>query len=205
MIKLENIYKKFKQRQVLKNFSLEVKKGEFIAICGASGAGKTTILNLMGQLVKPDQGQVTMFGIKDPTDRQIQKIRQVHLGFVFQNYVLMENESVLENLKISKRYNPDWHIEKVNDVLLDLGLDDSYLTKKIYELSGGEQQRVAIARVLLKKCDLILADEPTGNLDEENKQLIIAIFKKLNAMGKTIVCVTHDNDMAQAADYIVRI
>ena len=205
MIELKNIYKTFKHRQVLDNFSLEVKEGEFIAICGSSGAGKTTILNLMGLLIKPDQGSVSLFGIENPTERQTQKIRQVRFGYVFQNYVLMENETVLENLKISKKYNPDWQHEKVKEALLDIGLDESFLTKKVFELSGGEQQRIAIARVMLKRCELILADEPTGNLDDENKQLIIQLFKQLKSKGKTIVCVTHDHDMAQAADRIIRI
>jgi len=117
----------------------------------------------------------------------------------------MENETVLENLKISKKYNPDWNLEKVNEVLLDVGLDESFLSKKVFVLSGGEQQRVAIARVMLKRCELILADEPTGNLDDENKKLIIHLFKKLKSTDKTIVCVTHNDEMAQAADRIVRI
>ena len=205
MIELKNIHKTFKHRQVLENFSLEVKKGEFVAICGSSGAGKTTILNLIGLLIKPDQGNVSLFGIENPTERLTQKIRQARLGYIFQNYVLMENETVLENLKISKKYNPNWNLEKVNEVLLETGLDESFLSKKVFELSGGEQQRIAIARVMLKRCELILADEPTGNLDDENKKLVIHLFKKLKLMGKTIVCVTHDDEMAQAADRIVRI
>jgi len=205
MIELKNIHKTFKHRQVLENFSLEVKKGEFVAICGSSGAGKTTILNLIGLLIKPDQGNVSLFGIENPTERLTQKIRQARLGYIFQNYVLMENETVLENLKISKKYNPNWNLEKVNEVLLETGLDESFLSKKVFELSGGEQQRIAIARVMLKRCELILADEPTGNLDDENKKLVIHLFKKLKSMGKTIVCVTHDDEMAQAADRIVRI
>ena len=205
MIELKNIDKKFKERQILNHFSLQVSKGEFVALCGPSGSGKTTILNLMGLLIKPDRGQVSLFGIENPNERQIQKIRQEKLGYIFQNYVLMENETVLENLKISKKYNPDWCLEGVNKTLREMGLDESLLSKKVFELSGGQQQRIAIARVMLKRCELILADEPTGNLDDENKRMVIHLFKKLKSMGKTIICVTHDQEMAQAADRMVQL
>jgi len=202
MIQLKNVNKNFKNRPVLENFSLQVDKGEFVAICGPSGAGKTTILNLIGLLIQPDQGEISLCGFENPTERQIQKIRRETLGYIFQNYVLMENETVLENLEISKKYNSDWNIEKVKEILAEIALDESFLSKKVFELSGGEQQRIAIARVMLKRCELILADEPTGNLDTENKRIVINLFKKLKSMGKTIVCVTHDDEMAQAADRI---
>ena len=205
MIELKNIHKKFKERQVLENFSLQIDKGEFVVINGPSGAGKTTILNLIGLLIKPDKGKVSLFGFENPNERQIQKIRQEGLGYIFQNYVLMENETVLENLKISKKYNPDWDIEQVNKALTEIGLDESFLSKKVFELSGGEQQRIAIARVMLKRCELILADEPTGNLDDENKEIVIKLLKKLKSMGKTIVCVTHDDKMSLAADRIIQL
>ena len=205
MIELRNVYKKFKEQQILENFSLQVYKGEFIVIMGRSGAGKTTILNLIGLLIEPDQGEVSLFDISNPNEKQTQKIRREFLGYIFQNYVLMENETVLENLRVGKKHNPNWTLERVNKVLDEIGLDESFLLKRVYTLSGGEQQRVAIARIMLKRCELILADEPTGNLDSKNKSIIIDLFKKMKAQGKTIICVTHDEEMSLAADRVIQI
>ena len=205
MIKLEQISKTFNEKTVLKDFSLEVKEHEFVTIMGASGTGKTTILNIIGLLSKPDQGTVTIAGYARPTKKETLILRRQHFGYIFQNYVLIENKTVLENLWISKKYNPNFNHDAIQEALEDVGLDSSISTQKIYQLSGGEQQRVAVARVLLKRCDLILADEPTGNLDDVNKRIIINLFKKIKNMGKTIVCVTHDEEMAQSSDRRVMI
>lgn len=205
MIKLENIKQTFNGKTVLDDFSLEVKEREFVTIMGTSGAGKTTVLNIIGLLSKPDQGTVTIAGYENPNKKQILTLRRQHFGYIFQNYVLLESKTVAENLKISKKYNPDFNNDAVKEALETVGLDSSLLSKKVYQLSGGEQQRIAIARALLKRCDLILADEPTGNLDNDNKRIIIDLFKKLKGMGKTIVCVTHDDEMAQSADRVIRL
>jgi len=205
MIKLENVSKTFDGKQILDHFSLTVAQDEFIAIVGPSGAGKTTVLNLMGLLIKPDSGTVSINGITNPSAKQTENLRRMSLGYIFQNFVLLENETVLENLKISRKYSKDWSDEKVLDTLKTVGLDESYLKKRVYQLSGGEQQRIAIARCLLKPCDIILADEPTGNLDEANKQAILQIFKKLKGLGKTVICVTHDLELAKEADRTIKI
>jgi len=205
MIKLENINKAFNGRNILENFNLEVKNGEFVSIVGASGSGKTTILNLIGLIDKPDSGNVVINDVTNPNTKEGMKLRRHHYGYIFQNYVLMENETVQENLKISKKYNPDYSDQTVKEVLQWVGLDESCLKQKVFQLSGGEQQRIAIARAMLKRCDLILADEPTGNLDDENKKGIIELFEKLKEMGKTIICVTHDKEMAQKATRVIEI
>ena len=203
MIKLENVNKKFDGRVVLENFNLKIEKGEFISIVGSSGSGKTTVLHLIGLLLKPDSGKVIVTNAVNPSEKQTRELRRHTLGYIFQNYVLMDNETVGENLLISKKYNPDYNDVLVKEVLITVGMDESFLKKKVYQLSGGEQQRIAIARAMLKKSEIILADEPTGNLDAENKKIIIELFKKLKEMGKTIVCVTHDDEMAKQTDRIV--
>ena len=205
MIELNKVCKSFKGKKVIKDFSLCIKEGEFVAITGASGTGKTTILNLIGGLIFPDEGEISVLSIKNPTNKAFQILRRDKLGYIFQNFVLMDNETVLENLKISKMYNPEWSIDLAKTYLELVGLNEAYLHKKIYELSGGEQQRVSIVRLLLKKCSIALADEPTGNLDRTNKIIIIDVFKKMKKQGKTIICVTHDEEVALAADRIVEI
>lgn len=205
MIKLEEISKDFKGRQVLQNFNLEIKEGEFVSIVGASGAGKTTVLNIIGLLTQPDTGNVMIKDCVNPSAKDTMKLRRYYFSYIFQNYVLMDNETVAENLRISKKYNPDYQISTVKQTLELVCLNESFLEQKIYQLSGGEQQRIAIARAMLKKCEVILADEPTGNLDGQNKRLVIDLFQKLKEMGKTIICVTHDEDMAKEADRIIKI
>lgn len=123
------------------------------------------------------------------------------LGFIFQNYLLMENETVFENLSITGGENRKLMIEHLEEV----GMDESYLAKKVYQLSGGEKQRIAIVRILLKPFQLLLADEPTGNLDDKNKQKIIELFLALKKQGKTIVCVTHDPEISGKADRVIYI
>lgn len=205
MITFKNVSKVFEGREVLSDLSLEINKNEFVSIIGPSGAGKTTVLNLMGLLMRPDGGSVEIAGVENPSPKAVQKLRRYNFGYIFQNFVLMENETVLENLKLSKKYNPNWTDQLVNETIELVGLNETFLKKKVYQLSGGEQQRIAIARVLLKPCDIILADEPTGNLDAVNKEAILAIFKKLKSLGKTVVCVTHDPSMAEQSDRIIQL
>ncbi|RAP22299.1 hypothetical protein C2W63_01002 [Bacillus velezensis] len=117
----------------------------------------------------------------------------------------MDNETVLTNLLLSTAYAKDFKKEKLTEALEMVGLDKSFLKKKVYQLSGGEQQRVAIARIILKPCDIILADEPTGNLDEYNKSIILSLFHQLKGMGKTIICVTHDQEIANGSDRVINL
>ncbi len=133
------------------------------------------------------------------------QLRRYTIGYIFQNYVLMENETVYTNLLISKTYNKNFSEEMLKTTLEKVGLDSTYLNRKVYKLSGGEQQRLAIARVMLKPCEMILADEPTGNLDSLNKKRILSLFRQLQSLGKTIVCVTHDKEFADSSDRIIEL
>ncbi|MDU4888929.1 MAG: ABC transporter ATP-binding protein [Clostridium sp.] len=205
MISLINISKKFKDKSVIDKLNLKVSKGEFIAITGNSGSGKTTLLNIMGLLEKPDSGDVIINGIKNPNGKQVRILQRDFYGYLFQNYALIENETVESNLKIALKYQKNInHTEKINEALESVGLK-GHNKKKIYELSGGEQQRVALARVILKKCEIIFADEPTGNLDKENRDIVFEILKRLNDEGKTIVFVTHDLDLAERAKRVIKL
>ena len=124
-------------------------------------------------------------------------------GYIFQNYCLIENDTVKENLLLSKKYRKNFKEKELEESLEKVGISKEYLGHKVCELSGGEQQRIAIARTMLKPCEIILADEPTGNLDTSNKEKIIHLFKELKKEGKTIICVTHDEEMAKSADRII--
>jgi putative ABC transport system ATP-binding protein len=205
MIELMGVSKNFGGRMILNDFTLKVHKNEFVTIVGPSGAGKTTVLNLMGLLDKPDDGTVMIDSCKNPGKKDTVFLRRYKIGYIFQNYVLMNNETVKENLLISKAYNKDFSTEKMVNTLEQVGLDSSYLKMKVYQLSGGEQQRIAIARVMLKPCEIILADEPTGNLDNANKKAILSLFRELQNVGKTIVCVTHDKSISDHSDRVIEI
>ncbi|KAA6446895.1 ATP-binding cassette domain-containing protein [Bacillus swezeyi] len=205
MIKLENVSKSFDGKPVLSNFSIQIKENEFVSIVGKSGSGKTTVLNIMSLLDTPDKGNIEILGYKNPKHKDVMNLRRKHLGYIFQNYVLMDNETVLTNLLLSTEYAKDFNKNLLPEALEMVGLDKSFLKKKVYQLSGGEQQRVAIARIILKPCDIILADEPTGNLDEYNKNIILFLFHQLRDMGKTIICVTHDQEIADCSDRVINL
>lgn len=205
MIKLANVRKGFGDKIVLSDINITIANNEFVSVMGKSGSGKTTLLNLMGLLDVPDHGTVTILNHENPNAKSIEKLRRYHLGYVFQNYVLMDNKTVKENLLLSTRYRPKVNQIELVAALNSVQLDESFLKKKVYQLSGGEQQRLAIARIVLKPCDIILADEPTGNLDQDNKNIILSIFQDLRQAGKTIVCVTHDQDIAHQSDRIINL
>lgn len=203
MIELKDICKSFGDHVVLKNFSLKINKNEFIAIIGESGAGKTTILNMISMIDKPDSGSISINGENSFSKKDIQNLRRYVFGYIFQNYALIENDTVKENLLLSKKYRKNFKEKELEESLEKVGISKEYLGHKVCKLSGGEQQRIAIARTMLKPCEIILADEPTGNLDTSNKEKIIHLFKELKKEGKTIVCVTHDEEMAKSADRII--
>ncbi|MBJ7961539.1 ABC transporter ATP-binding protein [Bacillus cereus group sp. N28] len=195
-IKLENINKKYGNQFIFQDFNLNVYKNEFIGIIGKSGAGKSTLLNVMGLLDEPDQGKVIIQG-DDNAYKNKKIFFRNKLGYIFQNYALMDNETVASNLEVALKFQKLTKKEKkdlMENALKQVNLSCS-LKSKVYTLSGGEQQRLAIARILLKKCDIILADEPTGSLDKENRNQVIKLLKKLNNEGKTIIVVTHDLDL----------
>lgn len=209
IIKLENISKNFGPRIVLDNFSLSVNKGEFIAITGESGKGKSTLLNIIGLLENASSGNVMISGINNlkPNNSKSIKVIRYTISYLFQNFALIDEETVLYNLYLSLKYvklSKKEKINKINYALSLVGLD-AYKKKKVYELSGGEQQRVAIARTILKPSEIILADEPTGSLDEDNAELVFKLLKELNCNGKTIVMVTHNKLLANKCDRLISI
>ena len=205
MIELKNINKSFDKRVVLSNISLSIKKNEFVCITGESGTGKTTLLNIIGLLDKPDSGELNLYGKTSFSRKDILELRRNFFGYIFQDFLLIQDETVKENINISKKYNKKVSNKDINDALIKVRLDSSYLNKKVCYLSGGEQQRVSIARMILKSYELVLADEPTGNLDAKNKKEVIDILKDIKKSGKTIICVTHDKEVSDSADRVINL
>ncbi|ENQ3077438.1 ABC transporter ATP-binding protein [Bacillus cereus] len=205
MIELKHINKQFHDKKILEDFHLKIENGDFIAIVGESGSGKTTLLNIVGLLEKADSGDIVIDGQINPNAKQTLLLQRNRFGYLFQNYALIENETVEKNLKIALKYqNQVDKKEQIQQALKEVSLS-GYEKKKIFELSGGEQQRIALARVILKKCDYIFADEPTGNLDKKNRDQVFDILKKMNDEGKTILFVTHDLELAEKAKRVIRL
>lgn len=201
MIKLDDVSKTYDKNTVFKQISFQVEAGEFVVITGKSGCGKTTLLNIMGLLETPDSGTVSIDGKSNFSHKEKTLFYREDAGFLFQNFALIENETVNENLKIGIAYSglpQNKKVEIIRLVLEEIGLPQ-FGSKKIYQLSGGEQQRIALARVILKNPRFIYADEPTGNLDAENRSLVFEQLKKLHKQGRTIVMVTHDTELATAS------
>ncbi|HHZ06366.1 MAG TPA: putative bacteriocin export ABC transporter [Clostridiales bacterium] len=197
IVTLSNINKSFGDHVIFKNFNLEIKENDFVSIMGNSGTGKTTLLNIIGLLEKPDSGTVEIAGIKNATFDGAKglQLRRNTISYLFQNYGLVDSETVNYNLKIATKflkYSKAEERSKIEDTLQTVGLG-GFINKKVYQLSGGEQQRVAIAKLLLKPSKLLLADEPTGSLDATNRDAILDMLKLLNNQGKTIIVVTHDS------------
>ncbi|MDS1030942.1 ABC transporter ATP-binding protein [Bacillota bacterium LX-D] len=195
MIKIKNVSKAFEDKILFSNLTLNIEDGEFVIFSGPSGCGKTTLLNMIGAIEEIDSGEILVDGIDVSKRKNQLKYFRNKVGFLFQNFALVDNKTVKENLKlVRKDCKNDITIEEALEIV---GLKDK-LNKKVYTLSGGEQQRVALARLMLKKCDIILADEPTGSLDKNNAEAVLNILKQLNEQGKTIILVTHDEDIKKA-------
>lgn len=192
MIQISNLSKAFGDHVLFDNFSLTVDSGEFVILSGASGSGKTTLLNIIGALVKFDGGSVMIDGIDINNPKTHRQYFSDKVGFLFQNFVLIEDKTVRQNLAMIRKSNASG--VSIEDALSRVGLADK-IDSKVYTLSGGEQQRVALARLMIKKCDLILADEPTGSLDKKNAERVLRILSDLNKLGKTIILVTHDEEI----------
>lgn len=189
VIQIKNLCKNFDEHVLFKNFNLIINDGDFLCITGDSGTGKTTLLNMIGQLEPYQEGEILFEGKPIETKKDKLDLFRKKLGFIFQNFVLVESKTVEENLKLIRK--EDRTDVSIDSALKMVGLDDKK-NSKVYTLSGGEQQRVAMARLYLKKCKYILADEPTGSLDRKNAEKIFEILKQLNDIGKTIIIVTHD-------------
>jgi putative ABC transport system ATP-binding protein len=207
IIETNKINKSFGIQHVLKDLSFDVESNEMIAIMGKSGTGKSTILNILGLLDKPDSGDYMLFGFKNirPFSTKATKMLRDKIGFLFQNYALIDSKDVYYNLNlVLKNRHRINHEEMVAKALETVGLA-GFETKKVYQCSGGEQQRIAVARLLLKPCELVLADEPTGSLDIQNRDEVIKLMKILQASGKTVVIVTHDHEVANQCDRIIKL
>ena len=202
MIKIIDMNKSYGDKVIFKDFNLEIKDKEFVVLSGKSGGGKTTLLNIIGGIEKVDSGKVIVDGKDLTKDKDLLDYFRYSVGFLFQNFALIERETVYENLKlVKKRSRTDIGIEEALEMV---GLGDK-INQKVYTLSGGEQQRVALARLLIKKCKLILADEPTGSLDRENADMVISILKEYQKMGKTVCLVTHDEYIKTLGDRVVEL
>jgi putative ABC transport system ATP-binding protein len=213
IMQVENLSKTYLkgkiQVQALRNASITVRKGELLAIMGPSGSGKSTLLALIGTLEKATDGKIILEGIdlRSVPEKQLPSVRREKIGFIFQNYNLIPTLSALENVELSMRFSrmkKKERQERVRHLLEELGLGDR-LNHKPSELSGGEQQRVSIARALANRPAVIFADEPTGEVDSKTRDSIVRIFKELSEKGQTILVVTHDPEVAKECSRVLRI
>lgn len=202
MIEIKRLTKKFDDKTLFSNFNLRIEDGDFVVFSGPSGCGKTTLLNMIGAIERIESGDIIVDGIDIKNKRNHLSYFRTKIGFLFQNFALVDNKTVKENLKlVRKDCKTNLSIE---EALIIVGLEEK-LNKKVYTLSGGEQQRVALARLMLKKCDIILADEPTGSLDKNNAEVVLNILKQLNSQGKTIILVTHAEDIKKEGNRVVNL
>ncbi|EHI55350.1 hypothetical protein HMPREF9333_01486 [Johnsonella ignava ATCC 51276] len=204
ILTLKNVSKIYGELKALDNINLKVEKGEWLAIMGPSGSGKTTMMNIIGCMDKPSLGEVILDGtdISKVSQKDLTIIRRDKIGLVFQQFHLVNYLTALENVMMSQYYHSMPDEEEAMEALEAVGLKDraKHLPN---QLSGGEQQRVCIARALINHPALLLADEPTGNLDEKNEYVVMDIFEKLHNAGSTIIVVTHDPEVGDEAERMV--
>jgi putative ABC transport system ATP-binding protein len=213
MIEIKNITKRYGKNDnevlALNNVSLLINKGEFVAIMGASGSGKSTLLQIIGAMDKATEGEYLLDGnsLKLYTEKQLCKIRKEKVTFVFQNFALMDKYSAYENIELPLLHTKKSRSERKKLIIESarkLNVEDQ-LNKKPKQMSGGQQQRIALARALVSGADIILADEPTGALDHTTSMELMELLKDYNKAGKTIIVVTHDNEVADFADRVIMI
>ena len=213
LVKLQDVKKIFSmgntQVQALRGINLSIHKGEILSIMGPSGSGKSTCMNMIGCLDRPTEGSVIIDGKNTAimNENELAAFRNKTVGFVFQQYFLLPNLNVLENVMLPLRYQKiplEQRRERAEEALVRMGLSDR-LTHRPNELSGGQRQRVAIARATVTKPALILADEPTGALDSETGHSVLDLFQEINPTGTTIVIVTHDLEIGQTAQRMIKI
>ncbi|MBB6022442.1 putative ABC transport system ATP-binding protein [Paenibacillus sp. JGP012] len=209
MYELHNVSKSYGDNKVVQNFNLTIYQGQLIAITGKSGSGKTTLMNLLGMLESPDTGTLKFKGIVAPKlgSREQMLLLRNNISYLFQNFALIENDPVGNNLEVALAYSKKSKNEKKHlktAALEKVGLNIPF-NKKVYELSGGEQQRLALARILLKPSDVILADEPTGSLDSMNRNFVLNALHELHQQGKTVIIVTHDEFVAEQCEQMIKL
>lgn len=202
------VRRSFGSHVVLDGLDLEIARGEMVAITGPSGSGKSTVMNLLGLLDAPESGQISVLGEPAPAPRSGAAYRLIrnHIGYLFQNFGLIDDTTVVKNLEVALAYARQAGPRRaaIADALAAVGLAGSE-RRGVHSLSGGEQQRVAVARLLLKPCDIVLADEPTGSLDADNRDVVLRLLHEMNESGKTVVLVTHDPVVVSACSRVVRL
>ena len=214
MIIIRGLNKAFGEKIIFSNFNLEIPDGSFVVISGDSGSGKSTLLNMIGGIEKPDSGSIIIEGLNITRLKNKNSFFADTVGFLFQNFALLENKTVKENLSLIKKSSRTK--VSLKEALNRVGLSKE-VNKKVYQLSGGEQQRVALARLMMKKCSValarlmmkkcsvVLADEPTGSLDKKNRDIVMRLLHELNEEGKTVIIVTHDQGIIEDEPYVVKI
>ena len=213
IIELKDIQRHFKMGdetvKALRGIDLDIDKGEYVALMGPSGSGKSTLMNILGALDTPTRGKYRLNGkeVEKLSDKELAEIRNKEIGFVFQTFNLLPRTTALDNVALPLVYAglpKSQRIKRAKEVLEQVGLKDR-MTHKPNELSGGQRQRVAVARALVNHPSIILADEPTGNLDSTTSEEIMELFDQLHKQGNTIILVTHEEDIAEHADRIIRL
>ena len=200
MIRIENLTKRFENRVLFDHFSFVIEQGDFLILTGKSGSGKTTLLNMIGGIESFEEGDILINNKSIKCKAFLRHFYTYDVGFLFQNFALLENNTVKENLVlVKKNARSEYSLE---ESLKMVGMED-FMDTKVYKLSGGEQQRVALARLIFKRCNIVLADEPTGSLDNANSENVMKILTEINKQGKTVIMVTHNEALLSYATKII--
>lgn len=200
MIQIENLSKSFGDHVVFQNFNEVIQTGEMVGFSGVSGCGKTTLLNMIGGIEPFEEGKILVDDIDISNKRNHLEYYRKKVGFLFQNFALIDDKTVYENLKMVK-----YRVDKTIEEVLEKVEMSHALHQKVYQLSGGEQQRVALARLMLKRCDLILADEPTGSLDRANAKRVMELLSGLHEEGRTVIVVSHDEQIKKSLGRVIEL